>query len=86
MTTPSQKLASESPAKARPAKPVLTLTEESYLNHCEACDGYCPSCNAITRDGDTEPDAEGYKCPDCYQSTVMGMEEALLAGHLDIEE
>ena len=43
--------------------------------------GFCAQCKEFTRDS-TEPDAEGYKCPQCNQYVVMGAELALLAGEL----
>jgi hypothetical protein len=34
----------------------------------------------------TEPDAEGYDCPQCGNYTVMGAEQALLTGEIDVVE
>ena len=45
--------------------------------------GYCTVCEDFTRDS-TEPDAEGYDCPICGQDAVMGVEQALLLGEIDI--
>ena len=64
----------------------MTLTTEEYHEHSDCYDGYCTKCDAITRDGDTEPDAENYKCPECGNMSCMGIEQALLCGHLEIEE
>lgn len=63
---------------------LLTLTEKEYTAHSDAYDGYCRTCNAITREGDTEPDAARYKCPDCGALDCFGIEQALLVGFIDI--
>lgn len=58
----------------------------TYLQHVDSYDGYCSSCEAVTRFGETEPDAEKYPCLDCGYNTVMGMEQALLSGLIELEE
>ena len=62
------------------------MTEPEYLAHSDAMDGFCTTCNAVTRDGDTEPDARRYECPVCGELTVYGVEEALMRGYIEIEE
>ncbi len=54
-----------------------------FQDMCDSYMGYCTSCQDFTRDS-TEPDAEGYDCPNCGQDTVMGAEQALLMGLIDI--
>lgn len=62
------------------------MTLDDYRDHCNDFDGYCTTCKEITRYGETEPDAEGYECPDCGEDTCYGIELALLLGHLEIDE
>jgi Zn finger protein HypA/HybF involved in hydrogenase expression len=55
------------------------ITESDYLDAVYNYTGWCTSCKEFTRDS-TEPDAEGYNCPECEQNTVVGAENALIAG------
>lgn len=64
----------------------MRMSEEDYSQHRGDYDGYCTRCDAITREGGTEPDARFYGCPQCKQKTCMGMEVALLRGDVDILE
>jgi len=59
------------------------VTEAAYRNAQELYTGWCTSCQDWTRDS-TEPDAVDYDCPVCEQNTVMGAEEALIAGEITI--
>ena len=61
----------------------MLISEERYHEACNSYEGYCTRCKDFTR-FETEPDAEGYECPDCEENTVMGTEQALLMGLLDI--
>ena len=49
-----------------------------------ANDGICLHCGEI--DGPVEPDARNYKCNWCGCYTVLGTEEAIVGGWLEIEE
>ncbi len=62
----------------------MQLTEEQYHNHCAQDDGYCAGCDDITRFGSTEPDAEGYVCDGCGGAKVSGVEQAVVAGLIEI--
>lgn len=62
----------------------MNLTESAYTEACGDSAGYCSECDDITSDSGVEPDAEGYKCPTCERMTVMGIEQALLVGMLEI--
>lgn len=62
-----------------------TVSQSDYENACEENLGWCPDCCAFTRDM-TEPDAEGYDCPDCEGHSVMGAENALICGLIDFED
>jgi Zn finger protein HypA/HybF involved in hydrogenase expression len=53
------------------------VKESEYAEATESYTGWCTTCKSFTREC-TEPDAEGYDCPDCEQSTVVGAEQALL--------
>lgn len=55
------------------------VSEADYLDATDSYTGWCTVCKEFTRDC-TEPDAEGYECPDCGQNTVIGAEDALLRG------
>jgi hypothetical protein len=58
---------------------------EEYQEHCDSNDGICIHCGQWGCGG-VEPDAEGYKCESCGKNGVMGAENALLMGVLDIDE
>lgn len=64
---------------------LVSLTEEEYEEHTESYDGLCISCLEWTN-GDVEPDAENYKCDSCGESKVMGAEQAMMCGHIEIVE
>lgn len=63
----------------------MKMTEQEYHNFCDNYAGYCTICDDVTRDSDTEPDAENYFCPDCGNDSVLGIELALLSGFIEIE-
>jgi endogenous inhibitor of DNA gyrase (YacG/DUF329 family) len=47
--------------------------------------GFCSQgCGVV--DVDAEPDATGYRCPECGLMSVMGMDEAMHEGLIDEEE
>lgn len=58
------------------------MDEEEIQQHIDDNNGYCTTCKAVTNDGGVEPDAEGYRCDECGSMTVMGIEQALICGHL----
>ncbi len=60
------------------------ISEEQYLLSCANYDGFCTSCKDIENFGGVEPDAEGYKCESCGKMTVMGIENALMVGAIEI--
>lgn len=62
------------------------MTIEQYMTHTEQYSGYCSSCDAITADSGVEPDAEGYKCEECGENTVCGVEQAVLKGLIQLED
>jgi hypothetical protein len=61
----------------------MQLKVEDFHTHVENNDGYCTVCDDVTRTGGTEPDAREYPCPKCGQLTVMGVEQALVEGHIE---
>ena len=64
---------------------MTTVSENQLHEHMDAMDGYCTTCKKWTAEG-VEPDAEGYECPVCEQPTVLGAENALCHGTLDVRE
>jgi len=56
------------------------LTLEEYEAQMGEYNGYCRTCQEVTRWGDCEPDAREYECPDCGEKTVYGLEECCLMG------
>lgn len=59
-----------------------------FKKHCDEYDGYCSECDEVTVFGGVEPDADGRKCENdrCEQNTVMGVEQAMLKGLIDVQE
>jgi hypothetical protein len=63
---------------------VTSFTEDDFKDMRDDYMGFCPDCCDFTRDC-TEPDAEHYDCPDCEKNNVVGAEQALIMGLIDIE-
>lgn len=63
---------------------IRTISKSEYLEHREAFDGYCRKCGDFTEFGGVEPDACGYTCPECDLPSVVGTEEALMFGYIQI--
>jgi len=59
------------------------MTERVYMKHCDEYNGICTKCGAI-RHGETEPDAEGYPCRKCETDSVVGIENAMIMGLVEI--
>lgn len=58
-------------------KPEL-FTEDRFETADADCEGFCVKCEDWTRT-QTEPDAEGYDCPQCESpNTVMGTLNVLM--------
>lgn len=67
----------------------MILSTMEYHDYENNSMGYCPECDDFTREM-TEPDADGtidesYLCPDCG-GPVLGSMNALMDGHLEIED
>jgi hypothetical protein len=63
--------------------PPVPLPISEYNAAREAYDGFCTTCKEITNSG-VEPDARGYECECCGETTVYGIEEALLQELIEI--
>jgi len=76
-------MTNEQKAEQKAAEPVA-ITEDRYREASDGHEGWCEVCGDFTRDC-TEPDAEGYRCPQCETvNSVCGAEQALLTGKLTI--
>jgi len=64
---------------------VKLITEQEYLASNTEQAGFCSNCQEFTQNG-VEPDAQNYNCEECGESTVMGTEQALVMGLIDIGE
>lgn len=62
----------------------MEMTEDDFRDYRNSYDGYCTVCNDVTRYGGTEPDAENYECHECGAMTAMGIENAMIMGHIEI--
>jgi len=61
----------------------MIISKSEYEDVVNDYMGWCPGCGKFTRDM-TEPDAEGYDCPECGEEDVMGAELALASGEIEI--
>ena len=61
------------------------MTRSEFHQHANDFDGYCVSCEEVTRHSETEPDAEGYECPQCGGLTCYDIEQALILGYIEVE-
>ena len=66
-----------------PKKPIAVMTEKEYLVNRNYYNGICTNCKSIQ--SDCEPDAENYKCWECGEENVIGIELALIAGYIHIK-
>jgi Zn finger protein HypA/HybF involved in hydrogenase expression len=63
----------------------VLVRASDYTDATESYIGWCTTCERFTRDS-TEPDAHDYECPACGDLTVMGAEDALCQGFIELEE
>lgn len=61
----------------------LTIPVYEYDDATRNYLGFCPNCKDFTRDC-TEPDADGYDCPQCDGNDVVGAGQALMLGLIDL--
>jgi hypothetical protein len=64
----------------------MQLSIREFKKHSRLYDGYCTHCDAITRSGRTEPDAENYECPNCEKKSCLGMDYALMGDYLQFPD
>lgn len=62
----------------------MKMTDEQYTQHHNRSNGYCETCDDVTHTGGIESDAEELECPECEHNTVCGIEQAMLAGFIEI--
>lgn len=63
-------------------EPIRTSAHE-YLEHHDNSDGLCLACGEWS-DGGVEPDAENYECDACEAPEVVGAEQAIILGRLQM--
>lgn len=63
----------------------MKMTSDQFEEHQADLSGYCSECDAITT-SDVESDAQDYECPECGNNTVMGVDQALLMGNIEITD
>lgn len=61
---------------------MILCTEEEFRDLCNDIAGVCLNCHHVSYG--VEPDAERYKCDNCGERRVFGMEAALMMGALDL--
>lgn len=61
------------------------VPEHEYEDATNNSLGWCTNCESFTR-ACTEPDAEGYDCPECGENTVTGAENALIGGMIVLDD
>lgn len=71
-------------ASQKKPEPVLTLTEAEFATYAEDATGVCIACGEL-HDSPVEPDAENYECYGCGAHKVCGVEQALVAGYIELE-
>jgi len=71
------------------------MSEDEYLRHSNNYAGWCTTCARVIDGCSIEPDARGYRCPECHSYTgyrcqechnytLYGLEDALLSGFIEI--
>jgi hypothetical protein len=61
----------------------VIVEADTWLEACDSYTGFCTACADFTT-GCVEPDAEDYECEGCGEHTVMGAEQALLLGIVEL--
>lgn len=61
----------------------MKISASRYDAECYDNGGYCTECDEITTYG-IEPDAQGCECEACGSQSVMGVEEALISGLIEV--
>jgi DNA-directed RNA polymerase subunit RPC12/RpoP len=62
----------------------MTISSYEYIEGSENYEEICLACGE-TQSG-VEPDAEGYQCESCGSRRVIGFEQALLVGAIQIAD
>lgn len=62
---------------------IVAMVEYEEARECYV--GWCPTCEDFTRPM-TEPDAHDYDCPVCDGHGVVGAEDALMEGLIEIDD
>lgn len=64
----------------------LTITDAraSELMFTDGHPGFCEHCGYFDEYAGCEPDARKYHCPECDTNNLMGFEEALVCGLVEI--
>lgn len=63
---------------------MIKMTEREYMQHLEDSTGVCTNCRSIREC--CEPDARNYRCDECGEDSVFGVEELLMEGNLQLVE
>lgn len=63
----------------------MKMTEAQYDQMGDLNKGYCVHCDAITTNN-VYPDERDATCIKCMNTTCMGVEEAKIYGHIEIED
>lgn len=62
---------------------MILIKEEEFKELADEYMGVCLECEEFQES--VEPDACNYKCENCGEKKVFGLEEALIMGEIDIE-
>ena len=66
-----------------PKHEVKIISVAQYRQANSASEGFCTACQDFTT-GCVEPDAEDYECEACGECAVVGADQALLLGLIDV--
>jgi len=64
----------------------MKMNQTSYMEASTNFQGYCDKCDKITIEEGIEPEANNQICEKCGKNAVMGMDEALMAGHIRLKK
>ena len=66
------------------AQRTFEISQEQYQSMADDSGGFCIGCGAEA--SGVEPDARNYKCEDCGQPSVFGIEELLIMGQIEFTD
>jgi len=63
----------------------VKISAEEYLKLTEDYAGYCTACEKVIPEAGIEPDAEDCECPLCEGKFMIGLDNAVVEGNIEVD-